>query len=222
MRTDERREEIVRLLRRSGSWTTEALAAEVGASRRTVLRDLNALRDRGFDIPGLAGPGGGVRLEPTSVLVSSTLRTEELVALILTVEIARSSTSVPFAAGAERALAKLETALPAARAREVQAFSRRIVVGTPTRGASAPLRVDQRLVSVFEQGFTSGSVLRFLYEDRNGRRSWRRVEPHGLLVRVPHWYAITWDCDKAEPRLFRADRMRRPAVTAQAFALAAS
>jgi predicted DNA-binding transcriptional regulator YafY len=214
MRTTERRDEIVRLLRRRGGWTVDALAGEIGASRRTVLRDLSMLRDLGFDIPGMAGPGGGVRLEPTSVLVSSNLVTEELVALVLTVAAARSTMTMPFAAGAERALAKIEAALPPQRSSELQAFMQRIVVGDGQAEVSETSGgVDPRFLGCFEQSFTQGLVLRFTYTDRDGNRTRRQIEPHGLLVRAPDWYAIAWDRDKDEPRLFRADRARRPSVT---------
>jgi predicted DNA-binding transcriptional regulator YafY len=214
MRTAERRDEIVRMLRRRAGWTVDALADEVGASRRTVLRDMNALRDRGFDISGMTGPGGGVRLEPTSVLISSNLLAEELVALVLTAATSRATTSIPFAAGADRALEKLEGALPAERSSDLQAFMQRIVIGDPaTDLVETPGPVDPRFLSLFEQGFTRCLVLRFTYTDRHGDRTRRQIEPHGLLVRVPYWYAIAWDREKNEPRLFRADRVRRPLLT---------
>jgi predicted DNA-binding transcriptional regulator YafY len=218
MSTAERRDEIVRALRRRAGWTVAALADEVGASRRTVLRDLSALRDRGFDIPGMTGPGGGVRLEPSSVLISSNLLTDELVALVLTVATSRSTTSIPFAAGAERALAKLETALPTQRSSELQAFMQRIVIGDPAKvRTEVPGPVDPRFLALFEQSFTRCSVMRFTYTDRHGNRTRREVEPHGLLLRVPYWYAIAWDREKNKPRLFRADRVRRARVTAKPF-----
>jgi predicted DNA-binding transcriptional regulator YafY len=218
MRTAERRDEIVRALRRRAGWTVDALANEVGASRRTVLRDLNALRERGFDIPGNTGPGGGVRLEPTSVLISSNLLTEELVALVLTVATSRSTTSVPFAAGAERALAKLEEALPTRRSSDLQAFMQRIVIGDPAKDLrEAPGPVDSGFLALFEQSFTACSVMRFTYTDRHGSHTRREIEPHGLLLRVPYWYAIAWDREKKEPRLFRADRVHRPHITATPF-----
>jgi len=56
-----RHEALVRTLRRTGTSTIEALAAEVGASRRTVLRDIGALRDAGFVIHSESGPGGLIR-----------------------------------------------------------------------------------------------------------------------------------------------------------------
>jgi predicted DNA-binding transcriptional regulator YafY len=70
----ERRETLVQLLRRRGDWTIDDLAYELGVSRRTILRDVNHLRERGFEISGMSGPGGGLHLEATSVLVTSISR----------------------------------------------------------------------------------------------------------------------------------------------------
>jgi DeoR/GlpR family transcriptional regulator of sugar metabolism len=49
----ERRETLVQLLRRRGDWTIDDLAYELGVSRRTILRDVNHLRERGFEISEL-------------------------------------------------------------------------------------------------------------------------------------------------------------------------
>jgi predicted DNA-binding transcriptional regulator YafY len=60
-------------------------------------------------------------------------------------------------------------------------------------------------------------LLTFSYTDREGRRTRRKVEPHGLLVRAPLWYVIAWDSRRNAPRLFRADRIRRPSVIEETF-----
>lgn len=202
----ERRDTLVRLLRRRHHWTVGDLARELGVSGRTVLRDLDALRVRGYDVRATAGPGGGVRLDPRSVLVSSQLASSEVVALVLSVAVARAARGLPFASGAERALAKIEGALPAARLEELERVRARILVGDPT-GATPDEDVDPALLATFEQAFTAGNVLLFAYVDRGGRRSERRAEPHGLLIRTPLSYVIAWDLDEEAPRLFRLDRI---------------
>ena len=98
----ERLDELVRLLRVRADWRTEDLAEALDVSARTILRDLDRLRDRGFEISTMSGPGGGVHLEPTSVLVTSQLDGEEVVALILSVAIAQAMPWMPFASGCTR------------------------------------------------------------------------------------------------------------------------
>jgi predicted DNA-binding transcriptional regulator YafY len=216
MRTTDRRDQLVRLLRRRADWTVADLARELGVSRRTVLRDLGALRETGFDLDTFSGPGGGVRLNPTSVMITSQLRTDEVVALIVSVEIARAAKSVPFAAGSQQALAKIEGALPAARAAELRALRERILVGEPVRDARLA-DVDPNLVEAFESAFSTSRVLAFTYRDQQGRSTIRQVEPHGLLVRQPLWYVIGWDIDKNAARLLRADRVSTPTVSDHTF-----
>lgn len=55
------------------------------------------------------------------------------------------------------------------------------------------------------------------YVDREGRRTRRRIEPHGLLVRAPLWYIVGWDLEKDAARLFRVDRIRRPILDEATF-----
>lgn len=208
---------MLRLLRRRADWTVAELADHLEVSRRTVLRDIGALREVGFDVTSLSGPGGGVRLEPTSMLITSQLRTDEVVALILSVAIARAARTVPFAAEAEPALAKIEQSLPPARAAELRACKERILVGDPASDPGSAAPVDPDLVGVFEAAFSATRLLAFQYRSPNRRTTRRVIEPHGLLVRPPLWYVIAWDTDRDAPRLFRADRISDPRPTDRTF-----
>lgn len=214
-----RRDSLLRLLRRRSPWLVQDLADELQVSRRTVLRDLASLRARGFGILGEGGPGGGVQLDPSSVLLSSQLVADEVVSLLLSVAVMRAAPWIPFAAGAERALAKIEGALPGERVRQLRHLMRRVLVGDPVgpKATVVPSAVDPALLPAFERAFTAGRVMHFGYVDREGRRSRRRAEPHGLLVRAPLWYVVAWDLDKDAARLFRMDRVRRPVVSRTTF-----
>jgi predicted DNA-binding transcriptional regulator YafY len=209
-----RREQLIRLLRRGASMSVHKLARGVGASRRTVLRDLGALRDRGFVIDGEGGRGGGVRLDTRSVMVSAQLTVEEVVALILSVAVLRAAPSMPLAGRAEDALSKIERALSAERVAELRRVMRNILVGDPAderaRASAGP--VDPSLLECFERAFSQSYVMEFEYLDRNARTSSRCVEPQAILVRAPLWYIIAWDQRKDAPRLFRMDRIRGPRV----------
>ena len=199
--------------------SVDQLARELEVSRRTILRDLAVLRTRGFRITTESGRGGGVQLDPSAVLISSQLAADEVVALVLSVAAIRAAPWMPFAAGADRALSKIEAALPAERVKDLRRFMRRILIGDPSSPATVSHAdtVDSRLLPAFEQALTQSRVLRFRYTDRHGNDSRRQIEPHGLLVRAPLWYIIAWDIDKNAPRLFRMDRIRTPRPTDTVF-----
>jgi predicted DNA-binding transcriptional regulator YafY len=208
----ERLLELADLLRARDTTTVSDLAAELGVSRRTVLRDLSALRDRGLPVSGEAGPGGGVRLEAGRGLAAVHLSLAEIVALWLGARLSRATSDLPWGEAANSGMAKLLCSLPASKGRALRALCRRVIVGQP---ASAKIRAGagtapSELLRLFEAAFSNGVGLGFHYTDREGQPSQRRVEPHGLLVESPIWYVLARDVDKAEPRMFRMDRIARP------------
>ena len=214
----DRQDELLRLLRLRADWRADDLAEELGVSTRTIMRDLDRLRDRGFEISSMSGPGGGVHLEPTSVLVNSQLAGEDVVALVLSVAIARALPWMPFATGAQAALAKIETSLPFERARQLQELMMRIMIGKPASvSARRSGTISPLLARLFETAFREERLMGFDYEDRGGNSTRRVIEPQGLLVRAPLWYIVAWDTKIDEPRLFRADRIRSPHMLAETF-----
>lgn len=208
--------QLTDLLRSRETTTVSALATELGVSRRTLLRDLASLRDRGMPINGEAGPGGGVRLDGDRGQAAVHLTVTEIVALWLGARLARCASDLPWGEDANSGMAKLLGSLPTKKARALRALCRRVIVGHP---ASANVRagaatVPRELLSLFEDAFSNGVGLGFVYSDRQGRQSHRRVEPHGLLVEPPVWYVLARDVDKQEPRTFRMDRISRPRILA--------
>lgn len=206
--------DLLDLLRGRDATTVGVLAEELGVSRRTLLRDLAALRERGVPISGEAGPGGGVRLEGDRGLAAVHLSLAEVVAIWLAARLSRSASDLPWGEAATSGMAKLLAGVPAARARDLRALCRRVIVGQPASpriragAGSAPAE----LLRLFEDAFSAGLGLGFHYTDRLGSQSIRRVEPHGLLVETPVWYVLARDVEKAEPRMFRMDRISRPRI----------
>jgi predicted DNA-binding transcriptional regulator YafY len=208
----ERLMELADLLRGRETTTVEDLARELGVSRRTLLRDLASLRERGLPISGEAGPGGGVRLDADRGLAAVHLSLTEVVAIWLGARLSQAASDLPWGDAANSALSKLLGSLPAPKARVLRALCKRVVVGMP---ASAIVRAGvgatpKELLRLFEEAFSTRVGLGFHYTDREGRQTVRRIEPHGLLAETPVWYILARDVDKAEPRMFRMDRIARP------------
>ncbi|MFZ5890443.1 MAG: helix-turn-helix transcriptional regulator [Myxococcota bacterium] len=210
----ERLLQLADLLRGREATTVAALANELAVSRRTLLRDLASLRERGLPISGEAGPGGGVRLEGDRGVAAVHLSLQEIVAIWLGARLSRATSDLPWGEAANSAMLKLLGSLPAPKARALRALCRRVIVGLP---ASAAVRsgaglAPPELLRLFEEAFSRRVGLSFHYTDREGRSTQRRIEPHGLLVEPPVWYVLARDADKREPRTFRMDRIARPRI----------
>ncbi len=214
MNTRPRQDAIIRTLRRTATATVDELALEVGVSRRTLLRDISALRDQGFVIHSECGPGGGLQLEPQSVQTASKLSVVEVFALLISVATMRSARTFPFSDLADSALAKIELALPSERVRELRSLLECLHVGrlSPRQDISDAGAVEPTVLPAFELAFLQQRHLRFTYQDAKGAQTDREVEPQAMLILPPLWYLVAWDPIRSDFRHFRMDRISNPKV----------
>lgn len=208
----QRQDAIVRSLRRRGLTSIGELAADAGASRRTVLRDICALRDQGFVIHSEPGRGGGLQLEPQSVQTTTRLSVTEVFALLISVAAMRAAGSLPFSALADSGLAKIERSLPADKLRDLRRFLDCLYVGKLAlqQELSDMGVIDPALLTAFETGFLERVQLKFSYRDKKGTETSRVVEPQAMLILPPLWYLVAWDSSRQDFRHFRMDRITRP------------
>lgn len=208
-----RHDAIVRTLRRNGTSTIDALAKEVGASRRTVLRDISALRDEGFVIHSESGRGGGVQLDPGSMQTTARLSVAEVFALLISVAAMRAAQSLPFSDLADAGLAKIEKSLPSDKVRDLRRFLDCLHIGqlSPLQDLSDLGAIDPALLPAFETAFLGRFHLRFDYRDAKGANTTRDVEPQAMLILQPLWYLVAWDPSRDGFRHFRMDRISNPA-----------
>jgi predicted DNA-binding transcriptional regulator YafY len=214
MNTRLRQDAIVRSLRRNATSTVANLMKEVGASRRTVLRDISALRDEGYVIHSEPGPGGGLQLDPQSVQTTTRLSVAEVFALLISVASMRAAGGMPFSELADAGLAKIEKALPSDKVRDLRRFMDCVYIGklAPQVDISDMGSMDPALLPAFESAFLQGQRLRFQYRDAKGSETSRDVEPQAMLILPPLWYLVAWDPARDDFRHFRMDRISTPEV----------
>ena len=207
-----RQDAIVRSLRRNGTCTIDALAGDVGASRRTVLRDISALRDEGYIIHSDVGRGGGLQLDPRSMQTTAKLSVPEVFALLISVAATRAAGNMPFSHLADAGLAKIEKALPSDKVKDLRAFLDCLHIGqlSPLQDLSDMGKMDPELLPAFETAFLGRQFIRFDYSDAKGRKTQRQVEPQAMLILPPLWYLVGWDPPRDDFRHFRMDRISKP------------
>lgn len=207
-----RQDAILRSLRRKATSTIADLAEEVGASRRTVLRDISALRDEGFIIHSEPGRGGGVQLDPQSVQSTAGLSVLEVFALLISVETMRAAGTLPFSGLADAGLTKIEKTLSSDKVGDLRQLLDCLYVGklSPLVDISDLSTIEPSLLPAFERAFLSRMNLSFQYCDAKGAVSHRIVEPQAMLILPPLWYLVAWDPTRNDFRHFRMDRISNP------------
>jgi len=209
-----RHDAIIRSLRRRGTATVDQLAGEAGVSRRTVLRDIGALREQGFVIDSEPGRGGGLQLDPQSMQTTARLAVTEVFALLISVAAMRAAGHLPFSDLADAGLAKIERTLPRDKLRDLRRFLDCLHVGklSPLQDLSDMGTIDPALLPAFETAFLQRRHLRFDYCDARGIETRREVEPQAMLILPPLWYLVSWDPARGDFRHFRMDRITGPVL----------
>ena len=163
-------------------------------------RDVQRLRELGYDVHSPPGPGAGYRLRPSMRIPPLLLSADEISTIITSLLVLEAW--APDDASVSAARSKLEQVLPPGLRRRAAATA----LSTQILHRDQ-IPVDWTLVGALADAVATGARVRFEYTDQHGRRSHRTVEPYRHLLRHRHWYVIAYDNDRDDWRLFRLDRM---------------
>jgi len=190
---------LLTFLQNRGRTTTDRLANELEVSRRTIIRDLYALRVAGFPVYTERGPYGGVYLHEDFRVRLTDLTPDELAALF-TFSVPAPLADLGMGVKAKGALLKLAAALPQTR-QGVERDVRSRLYLDPN-----PWHASRELVP------TLSTLRQAVWEDRWLRAMLLRarqipveheIAPYGLVAKGRVWYVI-WRRRNGELRVDRA------------------
>jgi predicted DNA-binding transcriptional regulator YafY len=199
---------LLSLLQGRRDWPGNELAERLGVSCRTIRRDIDRLRELGYPVASLTGPAGGYRLAAGTAMPPLLLDDDEAIAIAVGLRTAAGSAVAGIEETAVRALVKLEQVLPAHLRRRVAAFG----VATQSTFGTPQQTIDPGDLALLATSCRDHTCVRFAYEGRDGRRSRREVEPHGLVIRGRRWYLVAFDPTRGGWRTFRLDRLEKPSA----------
>ena len=198
------------LLQTHGSLTAEELARRFEVSRRTILRDVEALSEAGVPVHTERGRGGGIVLDRRARLDLSRLEPAELQLLAAAGLDARRLEEVGLGDLGTRAQEKLEAAMrgPAASVLPLADVLRIDAAGWFSPGSDAASGAD--LTALLDASRERRRV-EISYR-RSGQTAARRlvVDPYGLVDKAGSWYLVG-DVD-GTARMFAARRILAHAV----------
>lgn len=191
---------IMLILQAQGKTTTFALAERLEVSRRTILRDIDALSIAGVPVHAEAGHGGGVYLDEHYRVSLTGLKEAEVRALFVSSDLGPLQ-DVGLDKAAEATLLKLFAALPSLHRQEAERIQQRIHLDPAWwwhKGETLP-HLETLKAAVFDD-----YRIRVRYERGDGEVTERILEPYGLVAKASVWYVIARR--HGEMRTYRVSR----------------
>lgn len=208
---NDRTSRLLGLLRTEEHWTTHRLASELNISHRTLMRDLEELKEAGYPIEADRGRGGGVRLNGRWGIERLKLNNQEAISLILSLSITEALTINSNDFGTKPLKQKIANAFPESQRKTINELRKRVLIGQLAsnevlksfKSTSKPIW-DNTITGFFE----SKRVL-IEYKDEKNNLTQRQVDPNYLLLNWPVWYLLGWDYLRSDVRVFRLDRIQK-------------
>nr|WP_051551622.1 YafY family protein [Nocardioides sp. URHA0020] len=213
MSTSARMLRLLSLLQTHRYWPGADLAARLEVSARTLRRDIDRLRELGYDVDAVRGVAGGYQLRAGGALPPLLLDDDEAVAIAVGLHTAASGAVAGLEETSLQALTKVTALMPPRLRRRIAAL-RSQTDGVPWGGGPV---IDASVLTVLAQASRDDELLGFGYRARDSEPTQRRVEPHRLVSLGRRWYLVAYDRDRQDWRSFRVDRISDPVATGQRF-----
>ncbi|MEJ7648843.1 MAG: WYL domain-containing protein [Nakamurella sp.] len=183
---------LVLMLRQRGVVTAAKLAQELEVSRRTVLRDIEALSLAGVPVYAERGRYGGFALLSGWEADLAGLNQDEALALLVAGQ-GRGDSVLGLGAALSTAVRKVVDVLPAGHRVSAGAAARRLLIEPEadlvTRLPEADGASTSALTEV-RQAVTAGHQLRIHYAPSGRAPAWRTVHPIGLVTARDRAYLL--------------------------------
>jgi predicted DNA-binding transcriptional regulator YafY len=202
---------LMLLLQTRGKLTSQALAEALGVSRRTILRDVDALSLAGIPVYSEGGHGGGIALDEHYRTTLTGLNTLEVQSLFVANN-HRVLQDVGLGDAAEHLVLKLLAALPRAHHSTADHIRQRLMID-PTwwwHDAATPPFWDDLQQAVYDD-----RLLETTYENFAGEITERVLAPYSLICKSSVWYLLAERAD--EFRIYRVDRFHTVRLLDQGF-----
>lgn len=181
-------------------FTVRELADEFSVSRRTILRDLQALEQAGFPLYSEVGAAGGYHVLKERVLPPITFSESEAKALFFACQSLQYYRNLPYKEETDSALKKFLNSLTPDMQHSIMQIQNRIVFWTPDRHCDSPL-----LKELF-YAITEGQAIVISYSSIKSD-SVRTIIPIGLYAMNGLWYCPAYCTKSNSVREFRVDRI---------------
>jgi predicted DNA-binding transcriptional regulator YafY len=179
--------------------TAREIAEHFEVSRRTILRDVQALSQMGVPIIARDGAGGGLALPADYSLAPLALSPREVFLLLLALQALRQPADVPFGRERSSLEAKLRALLPLAHRQQADKLLANVSLPTPPGERRSPF------LDLIVSAIDSESWLQTVYHSAE-RTSTQHLFPRQISLEKGLWYLRAYAQERSEERTYRIDR----------------
>jgi predicted DNA-binding transcriptional regulator YafY len=186
--------------------TAREIAERFETSKRTVMRDIQALCEMGIPIEASQGISGGYTLLPNYSLPPLALTFHEAILLRLALGSLSQLGEAPFKQERESLLDKIEMLLPQSDRLKIDQFEQTLSFNIPSQPYPTPF-LNQLLESTRTQKWLSVT-----YHSEKGV-SQQTIFPTHLRTTAGLWYCEAYSYERQEKRVYRVDRFLKMHTT---------
>ena len=191
---------ILSILLQKDKITTQELANKFEVSRRTILRDIDALSVAGIPIISEKGQGGGISIMEDYKVDRTVLSSEDMKAILTGLQ------SLDSVSGTNRYLQLMEKiSIDGSAAINVD---NHIIIDLSNWDKSAVSDKIELIKAAMEQNLK----IAFNYFSQNGERR-RMIEPYHLVFQWSDWYVWGYCAQREDYRMFKLTRMTELTLT---------
>jgi proteasome accessory factor B len=196
---------LISLLQGGRGHNVTSLARECQVTRRTIFRDLDALKQAGIPLV-YYDPDQTYRLAGSHLLPPTNLSPQEALSIVVLCHELGADGRLPFHSAARSAALKIENSLPMRLREELRGVVRAVKIRLPqVQHANGAEGAYERIL----QALGDHQAIHIDYDSfSDGERIATRLSPYQLLFHNHSWYVIGRSSLHAEVRTFNVARIR--------------
>lgn len=182
--------------------TAQSLADKFEVSKRTILRDMEALCEMGVPLYSSTGPSGGFRLMDGYMLPPLQFNSMEALTVLFALRGMTQLPDSPFNEERWTVMDKIKHVLPQETRSQIAPLLEKMELTVPKRKYRAPF-----LAALLDYASASAWVRAF-YRSQNHQR-WLTLFPQRIYAAHGFWYCEAYSTVHQESRSFRIDRFEK-------------
>ncbi len=195
--------EIIYLLINKKKMSAQELAEHFEVSKRTILRDIDALTAAGIPVYTAQGKGGGISIMDSFLLNKAVLSEDDKNQILFALQGLSATNTVD----TKRVLNKLQNLFDRTNANWIEVDFSRWGSGDS----------DKRKFEILKNAILGKRAISFRYVSSYGEESERKVHPLKLIFKSKAWYLQAFCTVRQDYRIFKINRILDVSMTNESF-----